>query len=259
MIRPFVLIIVLAGCLQLISGCAVHGPNPPANGFNAGASDDKAVRLADATMRAMGGRDAWDNTRYITWNFFDRATHLWDKHANRDRIEFRGESGTEYIVIINLTARRGIAWIDGQRVTNHDKLERLMDQAWNMWVNDSYWLVMPYKLKDTGVTLNYVDDDETDDGVPSDVVQLTFDDVGVTPENKYHVWIAKDSRLVRQFAYYQNQSDDQPVFVAPWRDWTQHGKIMLSGNRGTPKITDIAVLEQVPATAWTRPDPVKLH
>ena len=53
--------------------------NPPAEGFNAAASDDKAIALADQVMEKMGGRKNWDNTRYLHWNFFGRRTLLWIK------------------------------------------------------------------------------------------------------------------------------------------------------------------------------------
>ena len=44
--------------------------NPAAEGFNMEGSDPKAISIADEVMTAMGGRKNWNNTRYITWNFF---------------------------------------------------------------------------------------------------------------------------------------------------------------------------------------------
>ncbi len=47
--------------------------NPAADGFDMAGSDPKAVEIADQVMQAMGGRKAWDNTHYISWNFFGAA------------------------------------------------------------------------------------------------------------------------------------------------------------------------------------------
>ena len=44
---------------------------------------------------------------------------------------------------------------------------------------------MPYKLKDSGVTLKYKGQDTLETGHPAEKLQLTFEEVGKTPENKY--------------------------------------------------------------------------
>ena len=97
---------------------------------------------------------------------------------------------------------------------------------------DSYWVFMPFKLKDSGVTLKYSGKSETADGKPADVLELTFKDVGRTPENKYHVYVDEDSRLVTQWDYYENASDPEPRFQMPWQNWQKQGGIMLSADRG---------------------------
>ena len=45
--------------------------NPPAEGFDAENSDAKAIAIADEVMEAMGGRAAYDSTRYLSWNFLE--------------------------------------------------------------------------------------------------------------------------------------------------------------------------------------------
>ena len=54
--------------------------NPPADGFNSAQSDIEAVEIADQVMMAMGGRAAWDATRYLAWDFFGARKLIWDKH-----------------------------------------------------------------------------------------------------------------------------------------------------------------------------------
>jgi hypothetical protein len=121
--------------------------------------------------------------------------------------------------------------------------------------------VMPYKLKDTGVTLGYVGEGESKAGEAAEILSLTFDGVGETPQNKYHVWIGRDSGLVEQWAFFARAAAPEPTFVNPWTDWKRYGGIMLSGDRGEMRggkmqLTDIAVLDEVPETVFTSPDPV---
>src|SRR5687768_15463746 len=74
--------------------------NPASEGFDFANSDPAAVELADSVMVAMGGRQAWDNTRFISWNFFGNRNLIWDKKDERVRIESINDSIT-YIVNLN--------------------------------------------------------------------------------------------------------------------------------------------------------------
>lgn len=106
---------------------------------------------------------------------------------------------------------------------------------------------MPFKLKDSGVTLKYLGDGETTKGEASDLLQLTFSGVGVTPDNKYHVWVDKKSRLVTQWAYFEKFTDEKPKIVSLWADYEKYGNILLSGSRGERgTMTPIEVLEKAP-------------
>ena len=115
-----------------------------------------------------------------------------------------------------------------------------------IWMNDSYWLFMPFKLKDTGVTLTYLKEGMTKTGELSDVLKLTFKEVGVTPNNAYWVWVSKDQNLIKQWAYFKHFSDSLPQFVSPWDDYEEYGEILLAKGRGWRNLTEVAVLYSVP-------------
>ena len=61
---------------------------------------------------------------------------------------------------------------------------------------------------------------------------LTFENVGRTPENKCHVYVDDESRLVTQWDYYPKAFDPEPRFQFPWLEWALHGAILLSASRG---------------------------
>ncbi len=220
--------------------------NPPAEGFDQEGSDLLATLLADKAMQAMGGRAAWDNTRYLSWNFFGRRTHTWDKWTGDIRIEV---PEIETTILMNINTKEGKVMKAGTQLT--DSLDYYLDRGYGLWVNDSYWLVMPYKLKDSGVTLKYLREDTTMTGASADVVLLSFKDTGLTPQNVYEVWVDTDSKLVTQWAYFPDSSTLDPQFITPWADYKKYGEILLAGNRGKYELTDIQVLDEVPEGTFT--------
>lgn len=229
--------------------------NPPMEGFNLQASDPKAMQIADSVMAAQGGRKNWDATRYIAWNFFNSRKLLWDKHTGNVRIENLKDSTK---TLVNINTGQGKVLKDGAEITQPDSLAKYLKEGKEAWINDSYWLVMPFKLKDSGVSLKYLGEETLPTGQQTNKLQLTYQNVGVTPENKYHVYVDKNNHLVAQWAYYKNAQDSVPAFVMPWQDYQTYGKIKLSGDRGKAKLTDIQVLDQVPETAFTSFAPVDL-
>ena len=209
--------------------------NPAAEGFDLANSDPAAVELADSIMEAMGGWENWNNTRFISWNFFGRRDLIWDKKQERVRIESPNDSIT-YLVSLNTLT--GKVWVKGQELPPGDSLNNMLKRGKSIWINDSYWLVMPFKLKDSGVTLKYLGEDTLRTGLPCNVLQLTFNNVGDTPQNKYHVYVDLADNMVKQWAYYSDANQDSANFVRPWDNYKKYGSILLSADRsddGGPK------------------------
>lgn len=244
----FVLILA-AGVTQLAAQDADYPAMP---GFDLEGSDPEAIAIAGRVMERMGGWQAWNETRYVTWKFFGRRLHVWDKHTGNCRIETN-----DMVALMNLNSREGRVWRNGVEVTDPDTLAPLLKRAEAAWINDSYWVFMPYKLKDSGVTLKYKGEGTLQDGRAADILQLTFNNVGNTPQNKYDVYVSKDESLVEQWAFYPNASDPEPRFVNTWGNWQRYGNIMISDERGNGrKHTDIAVFDSLPASVFESPEPV---
>jgi plasmid maintenance system killer protein len=248
--------IILFACaiFSILTACtpgSIQDNNPPAPGFNIEASDHQAIIIADEVMEAMGGRKAWDETRYLQWNFFGRRKHTWDKQTGDVRIESLPDST---IYLVNVNTMQGKVKRGAVIETDPDTLTTLLNRAKSIWINDSYWLVMPFKLKDSGVTLKHTGPGLTLDGKSADVLQLTFEKVGDTPQNKYLVSVDEQSKLVTQWSYFENFNQVEPNFTLPWTDYQQYGKILLSGGRGERQITEIAAPASLPPDTFTKFD-----
>lgn len=222
--------------------------NPAAEGFNHNDSDSEAIKIADKVMVAGGGRKAWDEAAILKWNFFGARTLTWNKQTGDVRVDMGGGDSTVYLV--NLFSKEGKVKIDGEEITVPDSLALHLKDAESIWINDSYWLFMPYKLKDSGVTLNYLGLEESEEPV-SYVLQLTFNQVGDTPENMYRVYVDTTTNLITKWAFYSDTTESEPRFTTPWADYQQYGSLILSGDRGKMAITDIAVLDTIDPTVFT--------
>lgn len=234
--------------------------NPAAEGFDKQNSDKKAIAIADAVMKAAGGRKNWDETRLITWNFFNRRQLYWDKKTGDVRIDY--DNG-KFNVLLNVYNKegeplKGKVRKDSVEITQADSLQKYLKRGKSIWINDMYWLCMPFKLKDSGVTLKYAREDTVQGGKKADVLTLTFKAVGDTPQNKYEVYVDKGSRLVAKWAYFEKATQDSANFALPWLDYQKHGNLLLSGNRGKAKLSKIKVLEQVPKGLFASFDKVEL-
>jgi hypothetical protein len=225
------------------------------------------VEIADRVLQALGGREAWDRTRFIRFGFgterdgrFQGRTHVWDKWTGRYRVEGRTREGAPFVVLMNLNSRQGEAWMSGQRLGG-DALKQELERAYGMWVNDTYWLLMPYKLRDPGVTLSYAGEERGANGVAYDKLKLAFDNVGLTPKDNYWVWVNRDTGMVDRWDYVL-KGEAVPPTTWTWTGWRKHGNIMLASERLNEKdnrkllLHEIAVLESVPDEVFTAPDPI---
>lgn len=234
---------------EITQEAIIEEVNPAAEGFDVTNSDTKAIEIADAVMESMGGRKAWDDLKVVSWNFFGARKLWWDKHSGDVRIEFP-ESDSN-VLITNIFTHQGKIKLDGVEETHPDSIQKYGEMAESIWINDAYWLFMPFKLKDSKTTLKYLDIDTTDGGIYSHKLQLTFSNIGDTPENKYWVYVDTTTMLVNQWSYFGNAADSVPAFTTPWTDYQKYGDLLLAGSRGKRGITEITVLDSIAETVFT--------
>lgn len=226
--------------------------NTPAEGFDEVGSDKQAIAIADRVMQAMGGRDKWDQTRYLEWNFFGLRTVLWDKKTGSLRIDSHQDTML-YLTNIH-TAETGRIWRYGVEMTQQDSINKYLPYAHDYWRRDTYWLLLPYKLKDSGVTLKYAREDTCDGGKTCDVLALTFVDIGENPQNKYEVYVERSSNLVKRWTYFYQQTDSLPIQSLPWDNYQQYGDILLAGVRSDGfGPSHLAVHDSIPLDRFQAP------
>ncbi len=225
------------------------------------AADDKANQIADQLMQALGGKQAWDATHFLTFRFAGFRNHHWDKWTGRHRLEFINRVGEHWIVLQNLNTRQGRAFKNGVELSG-EEAHKAVEAAYGTWINDTYWLLAPYKLRDRGVNLEYAGS-ETIDGVAYDKLHLSFDNVGLTPGDQYWVYVNPETHLVDRWAYrLQGTPADKEPTAWLWQGWQRYGNIMLAGGRRSPQgdrelpLDMIAVSETMADSIFNDPTPL---
>lgn len=215
--------------------------------------DTRAAEIADATVEAMGGRESYDKLRFISWNFFGKRFHVWDKYTGDIRIEF-GDNFSD-VLIMNIHTKQGKWWQQGQAVTDKALLTDKLNWAYRIWINDSYWVVMPFKLHDPGVNLAFSRQDTSLKGKAVDVLTMTFNDVGVTPDNKYELFIDKQTHLIAEFAFYPTVDSAEPRFRRPWANYQAFEGALLADSRGDSGMAPINAYMQIGAEVMSSNGP----
>lgn len=242
---------MLRATMVLVTILGALAPAVAADGAPPAVADPGARALAGSVLDAMGGADAWASTRVVRWDFFGRRLLYWDRGTGDVRIEADTDDGS-YVVLTNVVDGGGSVWRDGTALEG-EELTDWLRRGYEIWINDSYWMFMPYKLLDPGVTLRSVGAGTTEAGAAASVLELTFDGVGVTPRNKYHVLVGDDSGLVEEWAFFADRDDAEPRFRSPWNDWRRFGRILLATDHGRGADWRIAVYDELPAAAFRDP------
>lgn len=222
---------ILCTTALFTGGCVTSATVSPGAQMRARANaEPKAREIAERVARSMGGWDAWERTRFVTWHFFGGRAHAWDKQTN----DWRLENG-ERVVLMNADTRQGRVFDKGVELTDAAARDKALQDAYGMWINDSYWMFMPWKLLDPGVELRYLGATTLENGRTAQLLELTFENVGLTPKNRYVVAVGDESGLVEQWSYYADANDAEPKLTTPWSGWERRGSILVCTDHGERK------------------------
>ena len=90
------------------------------------------------------------------------------------------------MALVDINKQKGVAFKNGKRVTG-EKEAQMVDQAWRHWVNDSFWLNAPCKIKDPGTNRALVPLEGGRQGL-----LVSYSSGGATPGDAY-LWELDDN------------------------------------------------------------------
>ncbi len=120
--------------------------------------------------------EAYQNTRFLEWSFAGGAHHYkWDKQNGKVEVKW-----DDYSVNLHLAnTSKSTVFKDNLKIIDDSKKE-LIETATNYFNNDSFWLVAPFKVFDTGTKRELV---VLEDG--SKRLLVSYTEGGTTPGDAY--------------------------------------------------------------------------
>ncbi len=223
-------------------------------------TDPDVARLHTRMRAAMDPKGQWERSRYLAFDWIYARpdgdpvvrTHRWDRWEGDVRVE-TSLNGQFFLALFNTNRLDdGRVWMNGAPVTG-DSAQALLARAHGMHINDSYWLIMPYKWADPGVHTRYLGPHTDGDGREWEVVELSFEEVGLTPQNRYHAFVSPETGLMERWHHFRT-ADAEPS-PAEWTEWTAHGGVRLAmdhplANGARLHFENVEVSETIPAGAF---------
>ena len=205
-----------------------------AAGVRAADVDPKADAVGKELIASMGGMPAWEKARQFQFDFVvvkdgkpvAHFSHVWDRYTGDYRLSGVDKAGAPFTVYFNVNTKAGQAMVNGQPA-DAEKQKQLLENAYGRFINDTYWLLAPWKIFDPGVHRSYDGEKPCPGGGTCDVLKLSFDDVGMTPKDVYWLWITRDGRHMVQWQYVLAGASEPPT-TAAWKDWQKMGGLSLS-------------------------------
>ncbi len=189
--------------------------------------------MAVDMWKAMGG-DNWGKVKEIDFNFVVEqdgkalftAAHKWNVAAGTDSVKWTDKEGKAHEATANLANPAK----DGDEKT-----------AYARWVNDSYWLLAPLKLKDKGVKVEAGGPKDLN-GTSVETINVSFDSVGLTPTDKYVYYVDPQTKMPKAWDYIPASGTGMQ---ATWEKFQDFGGLKLATehnfNGKSIKLTDIKV------------------
>jgi hypothetical protein len=225
----------------------------------------QAKAAGKALWNALGGDDGWNHARYLRFDWIVERegkrvvarSHYWDRFTGRYRVDGVDKEGA-YSVYFNVNSKEGDAWVAGKKLTDAAQKKKWVGDGYEAFINDSYWLLAPFKVFDPGVTLSDGGQDKGPNGEACDVIKLGFAGVGLTPKDVYWLYVDQKTHLVVEWKFVLG-GENKPPSAYAWSDWKKVGSIQLASMRtaiGKPSVIrfdNLKVSTDVDEAALTPP------
>ncbi|WP_299336330.1 hypothetical protein [uncultured Psychroserpens sp.] len=167
------------------------------------AADQLAIKMLDAL-----NHEAYKATDYIEFTFKKRHHYKWIKAENTCEVYWKN-----IMVHLDLANHdNSLVTVSNEPYTGED-VDEYINKALDLFNNDTFWLVAPYKVFDPGVERRLVTTEND-----KEALLVTYTDGGSTPGDSY-LWHFDNNGKPKS---YQMWVDILPIdgLEASWTDWT---------------------------------------
>ncbi|MGS2726474.1 hypothetical protein ACU8DI_07675 [Psychroserpens sp. BH13MA-6] len=172
-----------------------------------GIQGEAADQLAQKMLKSLN-YEAYQATDYIEFTFKKRHHFKWNKSQNTCEVYWKN-----YKVNLNLTTPLTSEAFENELLVDHEDAVELIEKAQNLFNNDTFWLVGPFKVFDQGVERRLVTTENN-----KEALLVTYTTGGSTPGDSY-LWHLDTNGKPKSF---QMWVDILPIdgLEATWEDWT---------------------------------------
>ncbi|WGH76166.1 hypothetical protein P8625_03080 [Tenacibaculum tangerinum] len=163
----------------------------------------EADALATKMLKSLN-YEAYKNTRFIEWSFRGKHFYKWDKQE--DIVEVSWDANK--VTLHTKNPERSSVLVDGEKVENKELLQNAIDY----FNNDSFWLIAPYKVFESGIERRIV----LHEG--KEALLITYTTGGSTPGDSY-LWILDDNGMPVSYKMWVSIIPTGGI-EATWSDWT---------------------------------------
>jgi hypothetical protein len=165
-----------------------------------------AIDIVDLIWKYTGGKDVFERARFVEFTFAwekqgeikGSRHHTWDRYSGDYVVEATDpENGDALKIYLNVESLDGVALRNGEKLEG-EQAKELLEGAYRMFINDTYWLLVQTKLSDYGVRLVF--DGHEGGGEERDqlvVLHVYFENVGLTPGDQYWLYVTHDGQIVK--------------------------------------------------------------
>jgi hypothetical protein len=175
--------------------------------------NQKADQLANKILNAIN-HEAYKKTRYLEWSFDGRRHYKWNKENYIVDVTW----DTIHVNLHTRNREKSTVYLNHKKQKIADST--IVKKAWDIFNNDSFWLVAPHKLFDKGTirSLQKLDDKE--------VLLVKYTTGGSTPGDSY-LWLLDSIDVPRSFKMTIPSMKISGTF-ATWEDWklTESGTLL---------------------------------
>ncbi|MFY9243608.1 MAG: hypothetical protein WAO74_11330 [Polaribacter sp.] len=180
---------------------------------NIKAYNEEANILANNILKAIN-HEAYQKTKVLEWSFAGRRSFKWNKEKHIVDVSWDS-------IRVNLYPQeieKSMVFFNENQSEKADSI--IVKKAWDIFNNDSFWLVAPHKLFDDGVLRNIEIVDE------KQALRVTYTTGGTTPGDSY-VWLLDENYVPKSYKMYlkNGRMNGTP---ATWEDWitTESGALL---------------------------------
>ncbi len=199
--RAFYVMLILIG-IALLAIVIFSEKKPEGEGGS------KADQLAQKVLAAVN-HEAYAKTNYFRWSFPRGHHYFFDKQNNKAIIEW-----DDHKVVMQLDTQEGQVFSGQKIVEDEDQRKKLLNKAWSLWCNDSFWMFAPFKVLDPGTTRKIV----LEEG--KEALLVEYESGGVTPGDSY-LWILDENFRPTGYKMWTSIIPVKGMY-ASWENWEQH-------------------------------------